>query len=144
MKIKSIFNNTEKIPSKYTADGDDINPPLEIFDIPQNAKTLVLIVDDPDAPAGVWVHWILFNIPIINKIKENSVPNNSKPGMNSAGKTKYHGPSPPSGTHRYFFKLYALDTMLNLPQASKRSEIEQAMQGHILAKAEIIGLYSRT
>lgn len=143
MQIKSIFKNNEKIPVKYTCDGENINPPLEILDIPKNAKTLVLIIDDPDAPAGIWVHWILFNIPIINKIPENSIPSEAILGMNDFKKLKYGGPCPPSGTHRYFFKLYALDTKLNLPGGSKKSEIEKAMQNHILAKAELIGLYQR-
>jgi Raf kinase inhibitor-like YbhB/YbcL family protein len=143
MQIKSIFQNNAFIPSKYTADGEDINPPLEISEIPQDAKTLVLIVDDPDAPARIWTHWILFNIPIINKINENSVPLSAVQGLNDFKVLKYKGPSPPSGTHRYFFKLYALDTKLNLPDGSKKSEIENAMRNHILAKAELIGLYKR-
>lgn len=143
MKIKSVFNNMEKIPSKYTADGNNTNPPLEILDLPSNTKTLVLIVDDPDAPAGIWTHWILFNIPIINRINENSVPKGAMQGMNDFKRLRYGGPSPPSGTHRYFFKLYALDTKLNLPEAARKSDIELAMKNHILAKAELIGLYQR-
>ncbi|MDP2926465.1 MAG: YbhB/YbcL family Raf kinase inhibitor-like protein [Nanoarchaeota archaeon] len=142
MKIQSVFNNKEVIPRKYTADGEDVNPPIEIIDAPVNAKGFALIIDDPDAPIGDWVHWIVFNIPAdIKKIDENSVPKNSKEGINDFKRLRYGGPSPPSGTHRYFFKLYALDTLLNLSNPRK-ADLERAMQGHILAKAELIGLYS--
>ena len=142
MKIKSIFSDGEKIPVKYTADEEDINPSLEISGIPEGAKTLALIVDDPDAPMGTWVHWLVWNIPASkSKIEENSIPGTQ--GTNDFRKQGYGGPSPPSGTHRYFFKLYALDTELNLPEGSKKAELEKAMQGHILATAQLIGKYSR-
>src|SRR3989338_5675186 len=142
MKIKSIFSDGEKIPVKYTADEEDINPSLEISGIPEGAKTLALIVDDPDAPIGTWVHWLVWNIPASKtKIEENSVPGIQ--GINDFRKRDYGGPNPPSGTHRYFFKLYALDSELNLPEGSKKAELEKAIQGHILATAQLIGKYSR-
>lgn len=141
MKITSVFGNNGKIPSKYTADGDDINPPLEISEIPENAESLVLIIDDPDAPVGTWDHWIVFNIPSTTTIQEDSIPGIQ--GKNSWGRTNYGGPSPPSGTHRYFFKLYALDTQLNLPEGATKNQVLGAMQNHILDQAQLIGLYSR-
>ncbi|KPJ54869.1 hypothetical protein AMJ47_02235 [Parcubacteria bacterium DG_72] len=144
MKIKSsVFENNQNIPSKYTCDGQDINPALEFSDIPENTKTLVLIMDDPDAPAGTWDHWIVFNIPTDTKeIAENEEP----PGVHGKGTSnnlEYHGPCPPDREHRYFFKLYALDTELDLPEGSTKQEVEEAMQGHILDEAELIGLYKR-
>ncbi|RME55242.1 YbhB/YbcL family Raf kinase inhibitor-like protein [Candidatus Woesearchaeota archaeon] len=143
MKITSpVFENNGDIPSKYTCDGKDVNPELVIEDVPENAKTLALIVDDPDAPAGTWVHWVVWNIPKdIGKIEEDSVPGIE--GMNDFRKNSYGGPCPPSGKHRYYFKLYALDAMLNLDASATKKDLELAMQGHILAKAEIVGLYSR-
>jgi|SRR3989338_3287965 len=144
MEIKSIFKNGEKIPEKYTADGEDVNPSLEISSIPNNARSLVLIIDDPDAPVGTWVHWVVWNIPAnINKIEENSIPENSVQGKNSWNNNEYGGPSPPSGTHRYFFKLYALDNTLSLDQSADKKAVENAMKGHILAKTELMGVYSR-
>jgi len=146
MKIKSVFENNEKIPVKYTADGRNINPSLTISEIPQEAKSLVLINDDPDAPSGDWVHWLVFNIPVSGQsleIKENFTPENSQLGTNSFGRLEYGGPAPPSGTHRYFFKIYALDTKLNLEQGAEKPEIESAMQNHILEKTELVGVYSR-
>lgn len=142
MKIKSIFKNNEEIPEKYTEDGENINPVIKIEDIPEQTESLVLIVDDPDAPAKVWVHWVVFNISAKTKvIKENSVP--GEQGKNDFGKNKYGGPSPPSGTHRYFFKVYALDTKLYLDNQATKHDVEKEMQGHILGKAELIGVYSR-
>lgn len=140
LTITSVFQNNGKIPAKYTCSGQDINPELNIQGIPNNAKTLVLIMDDPDAPMGAWVHWIVFNIPITNKIKENSIP--GKQGSNSFGKNNYGGPCPPSGTHRYFFQLYALDAELSLSNPNK-ADVEKAMKNHVLAQGELIGLYSR-
>jgi hypothetical protein len=149
--ISSAFENNSKIPAKYTCDGENINPPLSFSDIPANAKSLVLIVDDPDAPnetasnaADAFVHWILFNIdPETIELKENSsLQGQALRGKTSAGKTDYVGACPPSGTHRYFFKLYALDTVLNLTNSDKAT-LEKEMQGHILDSAELIGLYSR-
>jgi Raf kinase inhibitor-like YbhB/YbcL family protein len=146
MKIKSVFENNARIPIKYTADGENINPPLTISGIPKEAKTLLLINDDPDAPRGTWLHWMIFNIPVKNEtleIKENSVPKDGILGMTSSNQLEYSGPSPPSGTHRYFFKVFALDTSLDLKKGSSRSDIARAIQEHIIDKAELIGLYSR-
>ncbi len=142
MKLTSPeFKHNQFIPDKFTCDGEDVNPELIIEDIPKEAKSLVLILDDPDASVGTWVHWIVFNIPVINRIEENSIP--GKQGSNSSGKRDYRGPRPPLGTHRYFFKVYALDTMLNLQEGIAKSALLDAMQGHILANAELIGLYRR-
>jgi len=144
MKLTSpAFGNNGNIPPEFTCDGSDLSPQLDIADVPSNAKSLVLICDDPDAPVGTWDHWVVFNIePSAKEIHKGSEPK-GQPGNNSWNKTGYGGPCPPSGTHRYFFKLYALDTMLNLPQGSAKKQIEAAMQGHILAKTELIGLYKR-
>jgi len=135
------FGQKQKIPSKYTCDGDDVNPPLKIEQLPSEAKSLVLIIDDPDAPSGTWDHWVVWNIPPTDKIEENAVPGIE--GTNSFGKHSYGGPCPPSGTHRYYFKVYALDAELKLGSNSKKKDVEKAMQNHILAKGELIGLYSR-
>ncbi len=141
MKLTSPdFQNNKKIPIRFTGDGEDINPNLIIEEIPQNTKSLVLIVDDPDAPAGIWNHWIVFNIsPNLKIIKENYIP--GMQGRNSWSRIGYGGPKPPSGTHRYFFRIFALDVSLNLKEGSTRKELEEAMEGHILEKAELIGLY---
>ena len=136
------FENNKLIPAKYTCDGDDVNPPLIIEGIPEEAKTLALIVDDPDAPMGTWDHWIVWNIPPTGKIEENTVPGTE--GMNTARKHSYGGPCPPYGTHRYFFKIYALDTKLTLNPDSKKKDVEKAMESHILAKGELVGLYRRS
>jgi len=142
MKITSPeFGQNQLIPQRFTCEGEDVNPALVLEDIPKEAKSLALIMDDPDAPMGTWVHWVVFDIPIINSIAENSIP--GKQGMNNAGHKNYHGPCPPSGTHRYFFKIYALDASLNLKEGISKGALEKAMQGHILAKAELIGLYKR-
>ncbi|MGD0282481.1 MAG: YbhB/YbcL family Raf kinase inhibitor-like protein [Dissulfurispiraceae bacterium] len=142
--VSTAFQNNSLIPSKYTCDGSDINPPLAIGNVPGGTKSLTLIVDDPDAPMGTWVHWLVWNIaPDTKEIKENDAPKGAGFGLNDFKKTSYGGPCPPSGTHRYFFKLYALDTTLNLPSGSKKADIEKAMKGHILAQTEIIGLYKR-
>lgn len=141
--VSSAFQHNSMMPSEFTCDGSDSSPPLSITDVPANAKSLVLIVDDPDAPVGTWDHWVVFNIPQSTKqIPQDTEPNGVS-GKNSWGKTGYGGPCPPSGTHRYFFKLYALDTILNLAQGATKKQIEAAMQKHILAKAELVGLYKR-
>ena len=140
----SVFLNNQNIPSKYTCDGDGVNPPLGFKDAPKEAVTLVLIVDDPDAPAGTWVHWTLWNIdPATTSIVENSTPPKSIAGQTSSGQNVYGGPCPPSGMHRYFFKLYALDNKLSLSSFSLKEELEKAMQGHVILQAELVGLYSR-
>jgi Raf kinase inhibitor-like YbhB/YbcL family protein len=144
MKLTSpAFEHNKDIPSEYSCDGSDTSPELIIGDIPENAKSLVLINDDPDAPVGTWDHWIIFNIsPTTTKIDKGKEPVGT-PGKNSWGKTGYGGPCPPSGTHRYFFKLYALDIKLDLQEGASKAEIEKAMQGHILEQTELIGLYKR-
>lgn len=143
MKLSSPdFEHNGKIPAKFTCDGADINPALVIEDIPEQAAALALIVNDPDAPAGDWTHWVVYDIPVGSRIEQNSVP--GKQGMNDFKKTDYGGPCPPSGTHRYFFKAYALDSELGLEQGKSRAEVEQAMTDHVLDSAELIGLYSRS
>lgn len=144
MKIESpVFENNRKISTKYTCDDRNINPPLTISGVPENAKSLALIVDDPDAPAGTWVHWTIWNMdPALTEIAEDSVPEGIE-GVTNFEKPGYGGPCPHSGTHRYFFKLYALDTILSIPETSDKKALEEAMEGHTLATAELIGLYSR-
>ncbi len=138
------FEHEKDIPSQYTCDGQNINPPLKIEAVPENTESLALIIDDPDAPSGTFIHWLVWNIdPKTNKIEENSVPQGAIEGMTNFGETGYGGPCPPSGTHRYFFKLYALDTELDLTPNAGKDNLEQAMQGHILDSTELIGLYSR-
>lgn len=143
MKIASPeFGHNEPIPKKFTCQGDDINPALVIEGLPAGTKSLGLIMDDPDAPMGTWVHWVVFDIPAeTSRIEENSIP--GKQGGNDFRRNNYGGPCPPSGTHRYFFKVYALDTLLNLQEGIKKSALEKAMQGHILDQAELIGLYKK-
>lgn len=141
--VSSAFENNSKIPSKYSCDGEGINPPLSFLDVPADTKSLALIVDDPDAPAGTFVHWILFDIdPKTSEIKENSVPQAVKQGKTSTGGPGYVSVCPPSGTHRYFFKLYALNTVLNLTNPDKAA-LEKEMNNHIVEKAELIGVYNR-
>ena len=143
LAVKSpAFENNKPIPKKYSCDGEEINPPLTVEGIPKEAKTLALIVDDPDAPRGTFDHWVVWNIPPTGTITENNVPGTE--GLNSAGQHAYVGMCPPSGTHRYFFKVYALDAKLELkPEQTKKKDLEKAIQGHILAKGELIGLYRR-
>lgn len=144
MKLTSpAFNHNSQIPSEYTCDGDDVSPELNIEDAHKNAKSLVLINDDPDAPVGTWDHWIVFNMPPTTKKIERGKEPKGVGGKNSWGKLGYGGPCPPSGTHRYFFKLYALDIELNLKEGATKKEIEKAMQGRILAQAQLIGTYKR-
>lgn len=138
------FADMGMMQAKYTEDGDNINPPLNIDGVPQGTKSLVLIMDDPDAPMGTWVHWVVFNIPPeTREIAENSVPEGAVVGKNSWGRMEYGGPAPPSGIHRYFFKLYALDITLPLGPGASKSEVEKAMKGHILAQAQFVGKYTR-
>jgi len=143
MKILSPeFEHNGFIPAKFTCQGEDISPALIIEGIPTAAKSLALIVDDPDATTGTWVHWVVFDIGLIARIEENSIP--GKQGQNDSGRNEYGGPCPPSGTHRYFFKIYALDKKLNLSEGITKQELEKAMAGHILGQAELIGLYKKT
>lgn len=142
MDISSaVFKAGEMIPSKYTCEGANVNPPLDIKDIPGDAKCLTLIVDDPDAPNGTWVHWVVWNIPVTHHLKERHVP--GKEGVNDFQQHRYGGPCPPSGTHRYFFKVYALDALLDLPADARKSDLEKAMSEHIVGFGELIGLYRR-
>ena len=144
MIIKTAFGNREKIPTKYTCDGENVNPPIEISEVPAGTKSLALVFDDPDAPVGIWVHWILFNIPAdVKSIKENSVPAEARQGINDSKSLKYRGPCPPSGIHRYFLRIYALDCKLDLAEGSTKLDIERAMQGHIIEKNELFGVYER-
>lgn len=140
----SVFVNNSAIPSKYTCDGDDVNPSLAIARVPEGAKSLVLIMDDPDAPVGMWDHWVVFNIPpSVSEIAEGEEPQGVH-GKGTSGNLGYKGPCPPDKEHRYFFKLYALDTELDLQEGVSKKDVEKAMEGHILGKAELIGLYERT
>lgn len=133
---------TGEIPPVYTCDGQNINPPLSISEVPAEAQSLVLIVDDPDAPRGDWVHWLVWNIsPATTEISENSVPGTE--GTTDFGEIGWGGPCPPSGVHRYFFKLYALDTSLDLPTSTTKADLLAAMEGHILVTNELIGTYQR-
>lgn len=142
MKIVSpSFKNNEYMPARFTYDGEDINPALDIENLPEGTKSLALIVDDPDAPAKIWVHWVVYDILPSNHIDEDSIP--GKQGINDSGGKDYHGPCPPSGTHRYYFKVYALDKVLGLKDGISKADLEKAMQRSILSSAELIGLYKR-
>jgi Raf kinase inhibitor-like YbhB/YbcL family protein len=150
MKIESPqITEGNMIPSQYTCDGKDVSPPLEWRDFPAGTKSFALISDDPDAPVGTWVHWVLYNIPPdITRLEENIKPekefkNGMMQGSNSWPRIGYGGPCPPSGTHRYFFKLYALDTLLDLKPGVNKEQLLKAMAGHILAEAQLMGKYKR-
>ena len=144
MKITSdAFTEGQKIPEKYSKDGKNVSPPLHIDEVPRNTRSLALIVDDPDAPNGTFNHWLLFNLdPRTRDIKENSVPVMATQGRNDFGEVEYDGPKPPSGEHRYYFKAFALDTVLPLSRGAKRADIEGEMKDHILEKAELMGKYA--
>jgi hypothetical protein len=135
------FKQNEMIPSKYTCDGVNINPPLDLQNIPPQAKSLTVIVDDPDAPAGTWVHWTIWNIPVTHHISEGY--DHGVQGVNDFKKNNYGGPCPPSGTHRYNFKVYALNETLQLPPTVGKKELEKAMSDHILGFGVLTGVYSR-
>jgi Raf kinase inhibitor-like YbhB/YbcL family protein len=135
------FEHEGFIPSKYTCDGENINPSLEIDHIPEGTQTLTLIMEDPDAPKGTFDHWLLWNIFPKSPIMENSVPGIS--GTNGAGKTGYHGPCPPSGSHRYYFYVFALDAKLDLEVGADKKALQEAMKPHILAKGNLMGHYQR-
>jgi len=147
----SAFENNGTIPSKYTCDGQSINPPLQFGNVPSDAKSLVMLMDDPDVPKnikpdGVFDHWVVYNIsPTVHEIAENSVPHGVPQGLNGAGQEKYTGPCPPDREHRYFFKVYALDAPLDFSDPSKVSKqmVIDKMQGHIIDQAELIGKYNR-
>jgi Raf kinase inhibitor-like YbhB/YbcL family protein len=151
IKIKSpAFVPGGKIPAKYTCDGMDISPPLTWTSGPEGTKTFALICDDPDAPMGTWVHWVLFNLPAdITEFRENVPPerefeNGAKQGINDFRKIGYGGPCPPSGVHRYFFKLYALDTEIYLEAGATKAKLLKAMEGHVLAEGQLMGRYERS
>lgn len=144
MKITSVFENNGQIPSKYTCDGQDLAPELMISDVPEGTKELVLIVDDPDAPIGTFVHWVLYNIPSnTTKIDNKNLPTGTKQGFSDFRRNGWGGPCPPSGEHRYFFKLYALDKTLDLAAGAKKAQVENAIKGHVIEQAQLIGLYKR-
>ena len=150
MKLtSSAFEHEGKIPSKYTCDGDNINPPLAISDVPSEAKSFALIMDDPDVPKhlredGMWDHWVVFNIPAsLRDIKEGEEPAGTH-GSGTSGNLDYFGPCPPDREHRYYFKLYALDTELDLQEKATKQQVEKAMEGHVLAEAELMGRYERS
>jgi Raf kinase inhibitor-like YbhB/YbcL family protein len=143
------FSAGEMIPSVYTCDGKDISPPLQWSQAPPGTRSFALVSDDPDAPAGTWVHWVVWNIPSsVNSLEEN-LPARESPlgtvrqGTNDFRRIGYGGPCPPSGAHRYYFRLYALDTLLELGSATTKSQLEKAMKGHVLAQAEVMGKYRR-
>ena len=150
LQIKSsVFEHNEMIPKKYTCDGEDISPPLSWDGVPEGAKSLALISDDPDAPMGTWVHWVLYDLlSSVKELEENfpkdkTLSNGAKQGITDFKRIGYGGPCPPSGTHRYFFKLYALDKKVNLEPGVTKKQLLQAMEGHILAQAELMGKYKR-
>jgi len=144
MKItSSAFHEGGSIPSKFTCDGSDTSPPVQISDVPAEAKSLVLIADDPDAPGGLFTHWLVWNIPPqTSSIAEGSTPKGVQ-GANDFGKSGYRGPCPPPGTHRYSFKIFALDRELELHAGAKRSQVDAAMKGHVIARGELVGRYAR-
>ncbi|MCI0470838.1 MAG: YbhB/YbcL family Raf kinase inhibitor-like protein [Candidatus Aminicenantes bacterium] len=150
MKLTSpAFQHEGKIPDKFSCKGEDISPALAWENPPAGTKSFALICDDPDAPMGTWDHWLLFNIPAADREIPEAIPcrreiaNGARHGKNSWGRSDYGGPCPPGGTHRYFFRLYALDTLLDLKPGASKKEIKKAMEKHILAEAELMGKFSK-
>ena len=150
MELSSAaFKNGAPIPKQFTCDGPNVSPPLQWSGIPDGSKSLALLVDDPDAPRGSWVHWILFNIPpgaagLPENIKKTvTIPNGARQGMNDFHEVGYGGPCPPGGKHRYFFRLYALDAELTVDAGATRAQFERAMQGHVVSDAQLMGTYQR-
>ncbi len=147
--ISPAFDHGKPTPRKYSCKGEDISPPLEWKNPPAGTRSFVLIMDDPDAPMGTWDHWVLYNIPAnVTALPEGvpadaALPDGSRNGKNSWHKLGYGGPCPPSGTHRYFFRLYALDTTLKLPSGAGKKEVLRAMKGHVLATAELMGTFRK-
>lgn len=145
----TAFSHGQSIPSVYTCEGKDISPPLAWSEPPSGTKSFALISDDPDAPMGTWVHWVAYNIPPKTRQLSEAFPtaaalkDGTLQGTTDFGRTGYGGPCPPSGTHRYFFKLYALGTILDLQPGATKTQLEAAMQGHILAQAELMGTYKK-
>ncbi len=139
-----LFADRGAIPPRYTCDGEDNNPPLSIENVPPEAKSLALIVTDPDAPKGTWVHWVVWGIdPKARDLREGSLPKGAVQGTNDFGKRRYGGPCPPSGRHRYVFRLYALDAAVDPGAGATKARLEAAMKGHVLGKAELVGVYKR-
>src|SRR5919109_924640 len=145
MKISSsAFQEGGTIPEKFSKNGQNVNPELRIEGVPAEAKSLLLIVDDPDAPVGLFTHWLVWNIdPKTTEIAESSVPSGAVQGTNDFSGQRYDGPQPPSGTHRYYFKIFALDKTLDLKPGAKRKEVDAAMKGHVIAQGQLIGKYSK-
>lgn len=150
MELKSlVFDAGGSIPKKYTCDGPDLSPPLIWNTVPDRTQSLALICDDPDAPMGVWVHWVIFNLPADARDLPEGVPpqkmlpNGAKQGINDFRRIGYGGPCPPSGEHRYFFKLFALDAKLDLEAGAKKADLLKAMEGHILSESKLMGKYRR-
>ena len=152
MEIKitsSAFEEGGLIPAKYTCDGADVSPPLQWDAVPEGTKSIALICDDPDAPMGTWVHWVLFNLPsdakelAENIPAEETLPNGAKQGVNDFGRIGYGGPCPPGGTHRYFFKIYVLDTEVGLEAGGDKRQLLKMMEGHILEQGQLVGKYKR-
>lgn len=144
MKLTTVFAHNENIPSEYTCDGQDLAPLLTVSQVPANTKSLVLIVDDPDAPIKTWVHWLVYNLPADTRtIDAKNLPPEAKQGMTDFGRIGWGGPCPPSGTHRYFFKLYAIDTIIDMPAGIDKVQLENAISNHTIEKTELVGLYQR-
>lgn len=147
MKLfSSAFGNFEDMPEKYTGDGEDLSPPLRWQDVPDGTHSLALICDDPDAPHGTWDHWVIYNIPLAISVLAEGIkplPQDIQSCLNSWGEKDYMGPNPPSGTHRYFFKLYALNTVFQLPEDATKVDLIKAMNSHILAEVTLVGHYTR-
>lgn len=143
------FDQGKAVPAKYTCDGDDVSPPLEWRDPPAGTRSFALVSDDPDAPVGVWVHWVLYDLPASTRSLAEDVapdaelPGGGRQGVNSWGRSGYGGPCPPGGTHRYFFKLYALDALLQLAPGAGKDEVLRRMEGHVVGEAELMGIYAR-
>jgi Raf kinase inhibitor-like YbhB/YbcL family protein len=145
----SAFEEGSMIPSKYTCDGKDISPPLKWEGVPEGTSSIALISDDPDAPMGTWVHWVMWNVPPDaqglpeNVPPDSQLPDGSRQGITDFGRSGYGGPCPPGGTHRYYFKVYALDTMVDLPTSARKGDLLKAAEGHVLAEGQLMGRYSR-
>lgn len=150
LKVTSpAFAGGSMIPVKYTCDGENVSPPLNWSGAPSGTKSLALVCDDPDAPSGEWVHWVLFNIPPLTRAlgeavtRDGVLADGSRQGVNDFRKTGYDGPCPPGGTHRYYFKVYALGTVLNLAPGAAKADLMKAMNGQVLAEGHLMGLYRR-
>lgn len=145
----TAFSQGELMPARYTADGANISPPLEWKGLPQGTESIAMINDDPDAPVGTWVHWVIYDMPPETTslpegiAPDETLPNGGKHGMTDFGRIGYGGPAPPSGTHRYFFKLYALDCKLNMPPGATKTQLEKEIKAHILDQGQLMGKYKR-